>query len=86
MNKNKGMTFSFSEKSAPAIAEALGVEVFDVNRERESIISLVERIKTIAYYAQKDLEESDEDCIGRIIDSLSLIVDETERLQERLEG
>lgn len=86
MNKNKERTFSFSEKSAPAIAEALGVEVFDVNRERESIISLVERIKTIAYYAQKDLEESDEDCIGRIIDSLSLIVDETERLQERLEG
>ena len=86
MNKNKERTFSFSEKSAPVIAEALGVEVFDVNRERESIISLVERIKTIAYYAQKDLEESDEDCIGRIIDSLSLIVDETERLQERLEG
>lgn len=86
MNKNKERTFSFSEKSAPAIAEALGVEVFDVNRERESIISLVERIKTIAYYAQKDLEESDEDCIGRIIDSLSLIVDETERIQERLEG
>lgn len=86
MNKNKERAFSFSEKSAPAIAEALGVEVFDVNRERESIVSLVERIKTIAYYAQKDLEESDEDCIGRIIDSLSLIVDETERLQERLEG
>lgn len=86
MNKNEERTFSFSEKSAPAIAEALGVEVFDVNRERETIISLVERIKTIAYYAQKDLEESDEDCIGRIIDSLSLIVDETERLQERLEG
>lgn len=86
MNKNKERTFSFSEKSAPAIAEALGVEVFDVNREMESIISLVGRIKTIAYYAQKDLEESDEDCIGRIIDSLSLIVDESERLQERLEG
>ena len=86
MNKNEERAFSFSEKSAPAIAEALGVEVFDVNRERESIVSLVERIKTIAYYAQKDLEESDEDCIGRIIDSLSLIVDETERLQERLEG
>lgn len=85
MNKNKERAFSFSEKSAPAIAEALGVEVFDVNREMESIVSLAGRIKTLAYYAQKDLEESDEDCTGRIIDTLSMIVEESERLQERLE-
>lgn len=85
MNKNKERAFSFSEKSAPAIAEALGVEVFDVNREMESIVSMAGRIKTLAYYAQKDLEESDEDCIGRIIDTLSMIVEESERLQERLE-
>lgn len=78
--------FSLSKGTARQIAESMGVELFSVSKEIESIQICMDRIKTLAQYAYLDLLDDNEDCIGRVLNSLCMIREEADRLSERLDS
>lgn len=85
-NENKKKEFSLSLKTAPAIAEAMGVDSFSVNREIESILIFIDKIKTLSDYAYNDLMDNNENYQGRVLNALSMISETVDKLTQTLEG
>ena len=85
-NENKKKEFTLSLQTAPAIAEAMGVDNFSVNREIESILIFMDKIKTLSDYAYYDLMDSNENYQGRVLNALSMISETADKLTQTLEG